>query len=170
MSRPIPIVVSASLALLVGAAPGAPVESAPSPTAANVEAGIPIQTLIKAVSRKTGKRFVIDAKVQGNVEIIGQDIGAVTYSELLTILQNEGFTAVEDGGLLRVISDSTVRQVALPVMVGSAAFPDAQYIGRVISVHHMPAALLVPILRPLLPQHAHLAAEVCSNSLLMVDT
>jgi type II secretory pathway component GspD/PulD (secretin) len=34
----------------------------------------------------------------------------------------------------------------------------------------MPAASLVPILRPLLPQQAHLAAVTCSNALLMADT
>jgi type II secretory pathway component GspD/PulD (secretin) len=34
----------------------------------------------------------------------------------------------------------------------------------------VPAATLVPILRPLLPVAAHLAAAVCSNELLVTDT
>jgi len=37
-------------------------------------------------------------------------------------------------------------------------------------VKNGPAAFLVPILRPMLPQYAHLAAAVCSNSLLVVDS
>jgi general secretion pathway protein D len=40
----------------------------------------------------------------------------------------------------------------------------------VIPVQRIPAATLVPILRPLLPQQAHLAAAICSNSPVIVDT
>jgi general secretion pathway protein D len=34
----------------------------------------------------------------------------------------------------------------------------------------MPAAQLVPLLRPLLPQQAHLVAVPCTNVLLIADT
>lgn len=37
-------------------------------------------------------------------------------------------------------------------------------------VKSMPAASLVPILRSLLPQNAHLAAMSCTNELIVVDT
>jgi len=81
----------------------------------------------------------------------------------------QGFTAVEGGGFLRVIPDAIVRQSAVPLIVGTATYPDAQYVAAVIPVHTMPAASLVPVLRPLLPQQAHFAAANCST-VLMVDT
>jgi len=34
----------------------------------------------------------------------------------------------------------------------------------------MPASMLVPVLRPLLPQQAHMVAMPCTNTLLLVDT
>jgi general secretion pathway protein D len=37
-------------------------------------------------------------------------------------------------------------------------------------VKSVPAAQLVPILRPLLPQQAHLVAIACTNVLVIVDT
>ena len=55
-------------------------------------------------------------------------------------------------------------------MTSGQTFPDAQVVNYVIPVKNGPAAYLVPILRPLLPQMAHLAAAVCSNSLLIVDS
>jgi general secretion pathway protein D len=134
------------------------------------DAGVPILSLLRAVAKKTGKKFIIDPRVHGDVQLIGEDPGSVTYSELLTILQVQGFTAVEGSGFVRVIPETIVRQSALPLVIGTATYPDAQYVAAVIPIRKMPAASLVPILRPLLPQQAHLAAAICSNSILMVDS
>jgi type II secretory pathway component GspD/PulD (secretin) len=147
-----------------------PEKDEPAVAAAPEDAGIPVLTLVRAVARKTGKKIIVDSKVHGNVQLIGEDAGSVTYGELLTILQMQGFTAVEGGGFVRVIPEAIVRQSALPLVVGSATYPDAQYVAAVIPVHKVPAAGLVPILRPLLPQQAHFAAAICSNAVLMVDT
>jgi general secretion pathway protein D len=138
--------------------------------AAPPESGVPIETLVRDIAKKTGKRFVIDRRVHGTVQLIGEEPAHVTYGEFLTMLQVEGFTAVESGGLVRVIPELIVRQSALPLVSGAASFPDAQYVAAVIPVQRIPAATLVPILRPLLPQQAHLAAAICSNSLVIVDT
>jgi general secretion pathway protein D len=138
--------------------------------AAPPESGVPIETLVRDIAKKTGKRFVIDPRVHGTVQLIGEEPAHVTYGEFLTMLQVEGFTAVESGGLVRVIPELIVRQSALPLVSGAASFPDAQYVAAVIPVQRIPAATLVPILRPLLPQQAHLAAAICSNSLVIVDT
>jgi type II secretory pathway component GspD/PulD (secretin) len=133
-------------------------DAAPPPVAAAPESGVPIETLVRNVAKKTGKRFVIDPRVHGSVQLIGEEPANVTYGEFLTVLQVEGFTAVESSsGLVRVIPEYIVRQSALPLVSGAASFPDAQYVAAVIPVQRIPAATLVPILRPLLPQQAHLA-------------
>jgi general secretion pathway protein D len=134
------------------------------------ESGVPIETLVRNIAKKTGRKFVLDPRVHGSVQLIGEEPADVTYSEFLTMLQVEGFTAVESSGLVRVIPELIVRQSALPLLSGAASFSDAQYVAAVIPVQRIPAATLVPILRPLLPQQAHLAAAICSNSLVIVDT
>jgi general secretion pathway protein D len=134
------------------------------------ESGVPIETLVRNIAKKTGRKFVLDPRVHGSVQLIGEEPANVTYSEFLTMLQVEGSTAVESSGLVRVIPELIVRQSALPLVSGAASFPDAQYVAAVIPVQRIPAATLVPILRPLLPQQAHLAAAICSNSLVIVDT
>jgi type II secretory pathway component GspD/PulD (secretin) len=134
------------------------------------DAGIPLERIIATVAHKTGKKYLIDPRVHAHVQIIGQDPSNITYSELLTILQVHGFIAVEGGGYVRILPDANARQVAQPQMSSGQTFPDAQLVDYVIPVKNGPAAFLVPILRPMLPQYAHLAAAVCSNSLLMVDS
>ena len=142
----------------------------PDVAVAPADSGVPIHTLIRAVAKKTGKKFLIDPRVDGKVQLIGEEASNVSYSELFTILQVLGFTAVEGGGFLRVIPATDVRASALPLVIGSANYPDAQYVVAVFPVRNVPAAILVPILRPLMPQQAHLAVAICSNAILMADT
>jgi type II secretory pathway component GspD/PulD (secretin) len=132
--------------------------------------GVPIERIIAAVSKKTGKKYLIDTRVHGSVEIVGQNISAVSYPELLSILQLNGFTAVEGSNYVSVVPESIIRQMPLPQATGKENFPEAQWVTTVIAVKNVPAASLVPILRPLLPASGHLAAAVCSNSLLATDS
>lgn len=131
--------------------------------------GVPIERVIAAVAKKSGKKFIVDARVNGNVEILGQDISAITYNELLSILLVYGETAVEAGGYVNVIPESIVRQMPLPLATARENFADGQFVTTVITVKNVQAATLVPALRPLMPTHAHLAAVPCGNSLILVD-
>jgi general secretion pathway protein D len=132
--------------------------------------GVPIERIIAAVAKKTGKKYLIDARVHGPVNIVGQDISSITYPELLSILQLNGATAVEGSNYVTVVAESNIRQMPLPQVTGKENFPEAQWVTTVIAVKNVPAATLVPILRPLLPVSGHLAAAVCGNLLLATDS
>ena len=132
--------------------------------------GVPIERVIAAVAKKTGKKYLIDSRVHGPVQIVGQDISTVTYPELLSILLLMGATAVEGSNYISVVPESIIRQMPLPLVSGKENYPEAQWVTTVIAVKNVPAATLVPTLRPLLPTAAHLAAMVCTNSLLVTDT
>jgi general secretion pathway protein D len=146
-----------------------------APSAAEVSGdtqttGVSIVKVIDIVARKTGKKYVLDPRVHAQAQIIGEDLNRLTFPELLTILKMYGFTAVESGGYMLVVPETIVRAMPLPTQAGKEVYPDSQYVSAVIPVTAVPAASLVPILRPLLPQQGHLAAVVCGNSLLVVDT
>jgi type II secretory pathway component GspD/PulD (secretin) len=150
------------------ATPSAAAESA-AESAARSD-GVPIERIIAAVAKKTGKKYLIDVRVHGPVEIVGQDISTITYPELLSILQLTGATAVEGSNYVSVVPEAIIRQMPLPQVTGKENYPDAQWVTTVMTLKNVPAASLVPTLRPLLPTAAHLAAAVCSNSLLVTDT
>jgi len=132
--------------------------------------GVPIERIIAAVSKKTGKKYLIDSRVHGAVQIVGQDISSVTYPELLSILLLNGDTAVEGGNYASVVPESIIRQMPLPQVTGKENYPEAQWVTTVIAIKNVPAGTLVPILRPLMPVAAHLAASVCGNMLLVTDS
>lgn len=133
-------------------------------------AGTPLVQLIETVSKKTGKNFILDPRVAGNAVLIGIDPAKVSYADLLTILQVNGYAAVETGGLVRVMPDSLGRAAPSPLIDGNEKHPDAEIVTRVLRVKSISSPQLVPILRSLLPQSAHLAAVACTNELIIVDT
>jgi type II secretory pathway component GspD/PulD (secretin) len=131
--------------------------------------GVPIEHVIAAVAKKTGKKYLIDSRVHGNVEILGQDIAAITYGDLLSILLLSGYTAIEGSNYISVVPLTDMRVTPLPLAMAKDNYPDAQFVTTVITVKNTMAASLVPILRPLLPTYGHLAATPCTNQLLIVD-
>lgn len=131
---------------------------------------VPIAQVIAGTAKKTGKKFLVDPRVTGDVTVIGLDADALDYPTLLSVLQVHGFAAVDDGKYIRIVPDSYARQLAIPVLTGDGPHANAEYVSRVLSIKSVPAAMLVPVLRPLLPQQAHLVALPCTNNLILVDT
>lgn len=134
------------------------------------EAGIPVVRLITIMAKQTGKTFVVDPRVRGEVTLIDQVPEKITYAEFLALLQANDFAAVESGKLIRVVPAMLARQLPSSIVTGSEVRPDAEYVTKIIPVRNMPAAMLVPILRPLLPQQAHFVASTCTNVLIVADT
>lgn len=141
-----------------------------SPTSDAAPPGtIPMPSLIATVSKNISRKFVLDPRVRANVALFGEEPSSVTYDELLTILDSYGFTAVDTGGYIQVVPDAMVREEPLPFVSGNERFPADEYVTAVFHVRTIPAGWFVPILRPLLPQQAHLAAMPCSNDLVIAD-
>ena len=147
------------------------------------DVGIP--TLIETVSRITGKNFVVDPRVKGKVTVItsGDMDADELYETFLSILQVHGFSAVPSGAnLIKIVPSNQAKQQPVPVIgeeeerqsrKGSKKRKkkrDAdELITRVIRVEHVPAAMLVPILRPLVPSTGQLQAYGPSNTILISD-
>ena len=144
------------------------VESASSEHMEN--GGVPFSKLIATVAKKTGKKFIVDPRVHGNANIVGQDTSNISFSDLLTILHVYDYTAIESGGYVSVVPDAVARQVPTPQITGKETRPDSEFVTKVITVKNVPAAELVPILRPMIPQMGHLAALPGVNKLIYVDT
>jgi general secretion pathway protein D len=64
-----------------------------------------IRSVIESVAEITGKSFVLDPRVKGKVTIISpQPIDSdLLYQAILSAIQVQGFQAVEDGAVTRII-------------------------------------------------------------------
>jgi len=86
----------------------------------------------------------------------------------LSVLQVHGYSAVPAGDLIKIVPDVTAKQGPVPIL-GEDTDSSDQLVTQVVPVINVPAAQLVPILRPMVPQQGHLAAYAATNSLIITD-
>jgi general secretion pathway protein D len=132
---------------------------------------VDIQEMIKLVADITGKTLVIDPRVQGRINVISSKklSASELYNLFLSVLEVQGFTAIEFGDVVRILPRQDARTSAVPVN-NFGKLGDDTYITQVIQLDNVSAAKVLPVLRPLAPQHAHLAAYAPSNAIIISDT
>ena len=129
-----------------------------------------IHSLIQTVSRQSGKNFIVDPRVKARVTVISaKPLSAdELFETFLSVLQVHGYSAVPKGDLIKIVPDVNAKQGPVPSYDSSSSSSD-QLVTQVIKVENVPAAQLVPILRPMVPQQGHLAAYAATNSLIITD-
>lgn len=126
--------------------------------------------LIARVAKRTGKQFILDPRVNGTVSTAGLDVKRVDYPRLLAILRVNQLAAYEAGGVVNVLPDANARQFAMPVSTEvSPQALDDEIVTVVVQAKHVCTPQTVPVLRPMMPQAAHLAAFPQSNALIISD-
>lgn len=132
-----------------------------------------IQELIKFVAEATNTTIVVDPSVKGMVKVVSSR--PVNSSELydlfLAILDVHGYTAVRSGGVVRIIQSKDARSASVPVADPAAGSgTNDEYVTQVLRLENISAAKLIPVLRPLVPQQAHMAAYAPSNAIIISDS
>jgi general secretion pathway protein D len=131
-----------------------------------------IGQVIEAVAAATGKTIIPDPRVRSTqVTMLSQTpmTPDAFYEAFLALLSVHQFVAVESGGIVKIVPDANARQmpnIDLPDRVNAGS---DELITQVIAVENVNAAQLVPVLRPLMPQAAHMAAYPSGNILILSD-
>jgi type II secretory pathway component GspD/PulD (secretin) len=157
----------------------APIVRQPSPAELEAqrrraEQSVDLDDLLARMSEATGMKFLVDPRVRAQVNTVPK-IETPTYAELLTILRVHGYAAAEVGGRVNIVPDALARFLPTRlVQRDDDSVPDDEYITRIITTPNAP--FLVAILRPLMPQSAHLAAhgggddQPSNDKLIIMDT
>lgn len=145
----------------------------PPPAAPRLDPELPmveLLPLLQRVERASGKRFLVDRRLGTKIYLGAVDVNDVTYPALLSILWVNGFAAFESEGLVKVVPDANMRFFETRIVqADDASIPADEFVTRVLATNNVQATQLVPILRPLMPQAAHLAAHSDSNQLILMD-
>ncbi|NBR16870.1 MAG: type II secretion system protein GspD [Gammaproteobacteria bacterium] len=130
-----------------------------------------ITQVIEAVAAATGRSIIVDPRVRAQVTMLSST--AMTpdafYEAFLALLQVYGFVAVPSGNVLKIIPDANSRTMPGNDLPDSVSDTSDELVTQVVAVTNVSAAQLVAILRPLMPQNAHLAAYPASNTLILAD-
>lgn len=131
---------------------------------------IEIAELIAQVAKKTGKQFVLDPRALMQIPRFGLDIERIDYTTLLAILRVNQLIAMPEGNLVLVVPDANARQFATPILTADdPKVPADEFVTRALQMKNACASHAVPVLRPLMPQYAHLAAYPLTNTLVIAD-
>ena len=151
-----------------------PAPQTPAPPAApRVNPDLPtveLAPLLQRVERASDKRFLVDVRHGPRIYLGGVEPDDVTYPVLLAIFRLNGFAAFESGGFVNIVPDANIRFHETRIaQTDDASIPAEEFVTRVLAPKNIQATMLVPILRPLMPQSAHLAAHSDSNQLILMD-
>ena len=110
--------------------------------------------------------------MKGKVKVVSSaspSPGMSSTTLFLSILEVHGYTAVRSGGVVRVIQSKDARSSPVAVADDSSTSSNDEYVTQVIRLDNISAAKLIPVLRPLVPQQAHMAAYAPSNAIIISD-
>jgi general secretion pathway protein D len=146
------------------------VASAQDSSKVSSSGGYEIVDLITRYAKRNNKQIVIDPRVRAQVPLAGIEPADITYDQLLAVLNVNQFVMVSSGGVLSVVPDANARQIPAPIYT-DVDFKAADYevVNLLVTPKKVCTAQLVPVLRPLQPQSAHLAADVQTNTLIIND-
>ena len=132
-----------------------------------------IEGVVKAVSEITGKNFVLDPHVKGTVNIVSARpmARALVYEVFLSALRLQGYAAVEERGVVKIIPEADAKLHAGRT-VGPNERPRVagdQIQTQVFTLKYESAAQLLPILRPLIAPANTITVYPASNTLVITD-
>jgi general secretion pathway protein D len=164
--RMLTFIALASMPLAAAAQAAPPCASSSSGSSASPE----LYDIIQSFSKRTGKKFNIDPRVRAIPGFAGIDPDKLTYEQLLATFTVHQFASVVQGDVVVVVPDAYARQLPTPVYTDTRfKAVDDEWVTLLLTPKKTCAAHLVPILRPLMPQAAHMAADMNSNSLVLTD-
>ncbi len=129
-----------------------------------------INEFVEQVAEITGKTFVLDPRLKGNVTIISSTPmhADAVYELFLQVLRSHGFTASPSGDVIRIQQTALGKQSpGAESMKGEIS--DGELITKVIPAQNVASSELVKILRPLVPQYGHIAPIEQPNVVIITD-
>jgi general secretion pathway protein D len=133
---------------------------------------VDISAVVKFISEVTGKNFVFDDKVKGNITIIAPSRLSVddAFRLFTSVLELKGLTIIPSGKVYKIVPISQAKQSGIEILrEGELQLTDA-YIVRLIPLKSISASKAMNFLQPLISRDGHIASFGPGNMLMVVDS
>ena len=134
---------------------------------------VDINLFIKYISELTGKNFVVDRAVQGNVTIISPTRISEdeAYRVFESVLEVHGFTTVPAGSVTKILPSARARSQNLEMLQdGASTLPQDRVVTQLVPLQHSSPEEIKKVLTPLVSQTSVLIAHVPSGMLIITET
>ena len=133
---------------------------------------VDIHSLIETVADATGKNFIVDPRVTGNISVITSTPmkSSQVYEVFLSILKVNGYAAIPSGNVIKIIPNLSAKEDGVETQLHEKSSISDEQLTRIVQVSHVDPTSVVQTLLPLMPQHAFIAAVKESKTIILSDT
>ncbi|MEJ2476409.1 MAG: secretin N-terminal domain-containing protein [Desulfobacterales bacterium] len=134
---------------------------------------VDITVFIQFVGELTGKNFIVDRRVRGNVTVIAPRRIPVSdmYRVFESVLQTHGFSAVAAGQVVKIVPSTEARTMNIDTgPVPAQKTSGDELVTRIIPLTYADADELKRLLTPLVSRNAVIGAIADANQLIVTDT
>jgi len=134
---------------------------------------VDIHLFIKYISELTGKNFVVDKAVQGNVTIISPTKISEdeAYQLFESVLEVNGFTTVPAGAITKIMPAArALSQNINTLSHGESSRPEDKIVTQIIPLHYTTPEEMKKVLLPLVSKTSVVIAHTQSGMLIVTET
>ena len=133
-----------------------------------------IDAVIQAIGRISGRNFLLDPRVKGKINIVTNTPVApeLTYQILLSALRLQGYAAIEEAGVTKLVPEADAKLHGVPVVnsrQGATGARGDRLVTQVFALRHESAAHMVNVVRPLVSANNAVTAFPGNNTLVVTD-
>ena len=134
---------------------------------------VDIRMFIKYISELTGKNFVVDRAVQGNVTIVSPTKISEdeAYRVFESVLNVHGYTTVTSGPIIKILPSAEARSQNIDTKVdGVTAEPEDRVVTQLIPLKYTSPEEMKKVLTPLVSKTSVMVAHTPSGILIVTET
>jgi general secretion pathway protein D len=134
---------------------------------------VDIHLFIKYISELTGKNFVVDKAVQGNVTIMSPTkiSEEEAYQLFESVLEVNGFTTIPAGSITKIMPASrALSQNIRTLSHGGPSRPEDKIVTQIIPLHYTTPDEMKKVLAPLVSKTSVVIAHTQSGMLIITET
>lgn len=131
-----------------------------------------ILDIAKTLGKLTGKNFIFDKDVKGNISIVSNSPITVgdAWRAFLTALDMSSFALIPSGKYIRIARQRDARDKQLKTYTGEFSPDTDALITRIFPLKYISAEEVVRTFRGLMPPNIRLAAYEQTNTIIVTDT
>jgi len=134
---------------------------------------VEINLLIKYISELTGKNFVVDPAVRGNVTIISPTKISENdaYLVFLSVLEIHGFTTIPSGSVIKIVPSAEARSRSIDTIIsGTVTNPEDRVVTQLVPLKFTTPVEMQKVLQPLVSKTSVVIPHTQSGMLIITET
>lgn len=130
-----------------------------------------IDTVIHAIGKISNRNILVDPRVKGTLNIVTSKpvTAEVAYQILLSALRLQGYSVIEEDGIVKVVPEAEGKTHSVPFSRGRGQLRGERLVTHIFQVKNESATQLLNVIKPLVSPNNSVTAYANNNTLIVTD-